>query len=121
MVWVLVGHSIIVSLGYGRHVIHAAVTNFQGVPVTNFVQLVVLWEVLVDEFKELSTDVCLHVSAIWRVETGYFTFPLMLLLSVGIHILWCEDEVRLVASVSKCFFVFWFCVVEYFDVAGNGG
>ena len=49
------------------YVFHATVTDFDGVPVEDFVELVCLCEVLVHEVEKGSSNVGSYVSAVGRV------------------------------------------------------
>ena len=73
---------------YSTHVAHAAVTNFARVAIGDFVECVVLWEMLVDKMDELLADVALNRLAERGIEPDDLSwsvslFPRRLLLGLA--------------------------------------
>ena len=58
-----------------RYIRHAAVADFNIVPVENFVELVVLREIFGEKTEKFKGYVCLNVLTVWRVELGNVPFP----------------------------------------------
>lgn len=73
-----------------RYIRHAAVADFNIVPVENFVELVVLREMFVEKTEKFKGYVCLNVLIVWRVEPGNvpFSFPFGVSFIVGWVILY---------------------------------
>ena len=58
-----------------RYIRHAAVADFNIVPVENFMELVVLREMFVEKTVKFIGYVCLKILTVWRVEPGDVPFP----------------------------------------------
>ena len=61
-----------------RHVAHAAVATFDGVPIKQFVIPVLLWEMLVDKRKETSGYISCDVFVVWWVKPYDFSLSIAL-------------------------------------------
>ena len=57
-----------------RYIRHAAVADFNIVPVENFVELVVFKEMFIEKTDIFKGYVCLNVLTVWRVELGNVQF-----------------------------------------------
>ena len=57
---------------FSLHVVHASVTQFDGVGIANFVKSVGLWEGLLNDCQELFTNVCFHIFTEGWVEPSHF-------------------------------------------------
>ena len=60
---------------FSLHVIHASVTEFDGVCVANFVKSVGPWEGLLNNCQELFTNVCFYIFTEGWVEPSHFPIP----------------------------------------------
>lgn len=54
---------------------HAAVAQFEGVPVENFVKRISFCEMLINKCKEAFSDVSFHVLAVWWVKPSNIPLP----------------------------------------------
>ena len=79
----MVGYFVVVCFDHGLHVVHAAVTYFQGVSVADLVEHVVLGEVSINKGEKFCSDIGCHVVAVWWIEPCYFPFPMLLFLFGG--------------------------------------
>ena len=59
---------------YPTHVVHAAVADFDVVPVEYLLEGMVFWEVLVDQVEKLFAYVGGHMFAEWWVVPNYIAF-----------------------------------------------
>ena len=64
------------SRDFSLHVVHASVTEFDGVSIANFVKRMGLWEGLLDDSQELFTNVSFHIFTEGWVEPCYFPIPI---------------------------------------------
>ena len=61
---------------FSLHVVHASVTEFDGVSIANFVKRMGLWEGLLNNSQELFTNVSFHIFTEGWVEPCYFPIPI---------------------------------------------
>ena len=66
---------------FSLHVVHASVTQFDGVGIANFVKSVGLWEGLLNYGQELFSNVCFYIFAERWVEPS--DFPISIFCSWG--------------------------------------
>ena len=59
------------------YIVHTTIAYFHCVSIDYLVQLVVFWEVFVEERYELSSDVAFDVFAVWWVEPGDIPLPVV--------------------------------------------
>ena len=59
------------------HIIHASVTNFEGVCVANFVKRMSCWEGLPYDGQELFSYVGLYILTEGWVKPGHFSVPIL--------------------------------------------
>ena len=67
------------AVNNGFYIGHATVTNFNVVLVENFMELVLIWKVLLDEMEEEFTDICGQAGVVRRVEPNNISFPFLVL------------------------------------------
>ena len=60
-----------------RYIRHAAVADFNIVPVENFMEFMILREMIVEKTEKFIGYVCLNVLTVWRVEPGDVPFPFL--------------------------------------------
>ena len=56
------------------HIFHTTVADLKAIFDENLVELVFLWEVLVDELQQHFRDISLGAFAVWKIEPDYFSF-----------------------------------------------
>ena len=61
---------------FSLHVIHASVTEFDGVSIANFVKRMGLWEGLLDDSQELFTNISFDIFTEGWVEPCYFSISI---------------------------------------------
>jgi hypothetical protein len=64
----------VVCVYYPTHVVHAAVADFDVVPVEYLLEDMVFWEVFVDQMEKLFAYVGCHMFAEWWVVPNYIAF-----------------------------------------------
>ena len=97
------------SFHYLGHTVHAAVTQFDGVFVADFVQFMVCGEVLY-QCEEFLSNVCLYMGTVWRVEPRDVFVSLVLLCQCFWSLGFCGLVLQFssVARSLQCFLIFWF-------------
>ena len=71
----IVQELVVVPGDFSLHVVHASVTEFDGVCVANFVKSVGPWEGLLNDCQELFTNVCFYIFTEGWVEPSHFPIP----------------------------------------------
>ena len=117
------GYFGVVLLNYGSHVGGAAVAEFDGFSVENFVEWVVAVEMFVDKSEEAFSNVCFEVGCIRGVEPCDFALAFFLsvlvLFLVLVFFYLLEFEFGVVSAFFQGFLVLLFAVVEVFLTAGK--
>ena len=73
----IVQELVVVPGDFSLHVVHASITEFDGVGIANFVKSVGLWEGLLDDCQELFTNVCFDIFTEGWVEPSHFPIPIL--------------------------------------------
>ena len=72
----IVQELVIVPGDFSLHVVHASVTEFDGVVIANFVKSVGLWEGLLNYCQKLFTYISFHIFTEGWVEPSHFPIPI---------------------------------------------